>query len=156
MSDKSHEGPAPFRFKSGTSKFNRFFIDEANGLRLRLHSLPEFENYLAVEPSSEAWPTDTHTYFKFMFEVDQAHEKEMLFIGAAWMPVPFDNDYPGRTGELLDVLLPTLCNVYVELDGSKVRTYGPISEQLRSRLDQNKSYSRHEERLGTYRSRPKG
>ena len=81
----SNSIPAPsFRFAPQIG--NRYFIDEGNGLKLRLYSWPEYNYSLAVEPSSgaqaEAWPLRERAYFEFMVGVDRAHGSDALRIRA--------------------------------------------------------------------------
>ena len=134
--------PTPFRFERGIGK--RYFVDERSGLKLQLYSGPEYNYSLAVEPSSgvqaEAWPLRKRAYFEFMVAANQVQGSEVLRISGAFPHIPFERDYPGRSEELLDVVLPIVCEVYAELMGSTVREYGPVPEELRPLLKQNKYY----------------
>lgn len=132
----------PFSFKPVIGE--SFFIDEENELALRLHSWPEYSFSLALEPlagpQAEAWPLSKRAYYEFMVGIDRDRGVEILRISGALPHVRFDSDFPGRSEELLNVLIPLVCPIYAELTGSTVRRFGVVPHELRSSLRHNKSF----------------
>lgn len=106
----------PFSFRFEPVADQKSYVDRANGLRLRLYQWPEYSYAIGVQPLSggqaEAWPVDQRVYFQFY--VDEKYEGGIrtLWVGGVRAYVPFERDYPGRTEELLETVVPLLSAVF--------------------------------------------
>ena len=135
---------AAFRFEREVGRSS--FIDTENGLRLRLYQWPEYSFSLAVQPTTgpqaEAWPLSERAYFNFLLGSDLSEKPGVLRIDAAFPYVPFDPAYPGRTKELLDIVIAIIPEVSSELCDLLPRVSAPIPGAMRSLLLEQKSYLR--------------
>ena len=133
---------SPFSFRPHKNDL----VDSANGLRLSLYQWPEYNFTVSVEPLSgpqaEAWPIRDRAYFEFCVTGDRIDGQPVVRVSFANAHVPFERDFPGRTNELLDVVLPLLCPFYAEQVGGS-STHLPIPDRLRPLLLQRGSYYSH-------------
>ena len=132
----------PFRFEPAAEQ--RSYVDQSNGLRLRVHQWPEYNYSISIQPLSDAqanaWPLSKRAYFEFLLIAEGDWVDELLRISAAFAYVPFERDYPGRTEELLNAVLPLLGYVYSHDAGRSVPAIVEIPEELCSDLIQRRKY----------------
>lgn len=107
-----------------------------------LEGAPDYQFALVVEsfPDDQASLADRTTYFKFLVDVERTYGSTVHRIGAAYPKTPFEPDFPARSEQLLDVVVPMICEVYARLSGSPIREYGPIPSELRPMLRERQSY----------------
>lgn len=137
-------GAPPFRFERQGS----FLVDEANGLRLHCYHWPEYHYTIALEPLSgeqaEAWPLSQRAYYEFGTSAPPPDQWLAGTIDFAVAHIPFERDFPGRSEDLLDVILPLVAarDLFSFPEASRNLRAG-VSHRLRTVLQQSGRYSRH-------------
>jgi hypothetical protein len=117
---------APFKFVAeprfpSNPRSDEDLIDRGNSLRLRTYQWPEFHFTAAVEPTdgeqADAWPISKRAYYEFGMAppVQLSDGRNQVAISYAVAHQPFERDFPGRSGELLDVVLPLIPMLFGEL-----------------------------------------
>ena len=132
----------------------RELVDRQNGLRIRRYSWPEYEFSVVLEPiagpQAEAWPLRDRAYFEFSYAYPRDRNARLCTFGMAVAGPPFELDFPGRTEELLDTLIPLILPMSSESfparDGSLV---GEVPDKMRPLLRSLGSYYRHRDEPGT-------
>jgi len=137
----------PFAFAPREDARRRWY-DEANGLVIATHQWPEYENSVSLSPlhgpQAEAWPLRARAYFEFNVRyrrMDDGHDVARL--GFAMAHQPFERDYPGRTDELLDMLLPLVPRIFAVTWPLQQAQFLPAPERLRPLLLGTGSYFPH-------------
>jgi hypothetical protein len=125
--------------------FDRYsFVDQANELKLRIEGGPDYQDLLVLERRRKRETEDSlerkNAYFKFSVSIERSYGLTAHRISSASIGTPFEEDYPGRSEELLDAILPIVCEVYAKLTGSPIREFGAVPAELRPLLRQQKSY----------------
>jgi hypothetical protein len=101
-------------------------VDHANGLRLRTYQWPEFNFTAALQPAegaqADAWPIWKRAYYEFGMAppVQLSDGRNQLAISFAVAHEPFERDFPGRVGELLDVVLPLIPPLFGQVPAQPV------------------------------------
>ena len=128
----------PFQFDRG--EFN--YVDQANGLRLRVYGWPDYRYSAAVEPldgeQAEAWPISRRAYFEFGYWQYRPVEPSVK-IAFALPHMPFEADFPGRTHALLDAVYGLLGPLYAKqaIPGSELES---IADEIRLHLVRGEPY----------------
>jgi hypothetical protein len=129
----------PFHFEH----FDRYsYVDQINELRMRLDSAPDYQFALVVEsfPDAQASLAGRTTYFEFHVGVERTYGSTVHRISAAYPKTLFEPDFPARSEQLLDVIVPMICEVYARLSSSPIREYGQIPNELRPLLGKRQCY----------------
>jgi hypothetical protein len=93
-------------------------VDHPNGLRLRTYQWPEFNFTVVLEPAegiqADAWPLSKRAYYEFGMAppVRLSDGRNQLAVSFAIAHEPSERDFPGRAGELLDVVLPLILPLF--------------------------------------------
>lgn len=101
----------PFQFV----KMGHALVDEPNNLKIRMYQWPEYHFSVSIGPlagpQADAWPLRDKAYFEFDYDGPNERLPGICRFSYATAHQPFDRDYPGRTAELLETIVPLIIPV---------------------------------------------
>lgn len=144
----------PFRF----AEEGRDLVDRANGLRIHCYQWPEYAFTITVEPiageQAEAWPVARRAYFEFAAGTRDEGAEKVCALSMALAHEPFERDFPGRSEELLDVVLPIIMPMdLMTFPRRPDNVRSVVSARMRPLLREKGSYFRHRDDPGTFEHR---
>jgi hypothetical protein len=119
-----------------------------------LYTWPEYNFSVAVEPmdgpQADAWPLRERAYFEFAYQYATDREPPRCTFSMAVAGPPFERDYPGRSKELLDTVIPLILPMTAESFPATSPSYeGHVPEKMRSILGSTGAYYRHRDEPDT-------
>lgn len=134
----------PFSF----ALVERALVDVHNRLRISGHQWPEYEFTVSIDPmdgpQADAWPLRERAYFEFSYVETLDDGKKSCAFSMALPHQPFERDFPGRTEELLDVVIPLIIPTSLWTFPNKMHDAWPVvPAKMRPLLRRGMAYFRH-------------